>query len=178
LTYWPTDEVFVMRVILLTILIFTSAIVFATTRDASYGNFISMDEQTHCLALNIYHESRSESMVGQYAVADVVLNRVASSRYPNTVCGVVKQSRLWDGYPVRDQCQFSWYCDGKPDTPTESDAWHRSQTIATFMIYDDKYRGITEGATHYHTNYVDPYWNSSMVFIGRIGDHLFYKEGR
>mgnify|MGYP000663418613 CR=1 FL=1 len=132
----------------------------------------------HCMALNIYHEARSESLAGQYAVADVVLNRVESKDYPDTVCGVVKHARRWDGYPIRNQCQFSWYCDGKPDTPTESDAWYRSINVAQDIMYDDKFRGLTEGATHYHTHYVNPRWNRNMKLIGTIGDHIFYLEER
>ena len=132
----------------------------------------------HCMALNIYHEARSESLAGQFAVADVVLNRMKSKDYPDTVCGVVKEARLWDGYPVRNKCQFSWYCDGKPDTPTENDAWYRSLDVAQDIMYDNRFRGITEGATHYHTHYVNPRWNRNMKLIGTIGDHIFYLEER
>lgn len=132
----------------------------------------------HCMALNIYHEARSESLAGQFAVADVVLNRMKSKDYPDTVCGVVKEARMWDGYPVRNKCQFSWYCDGKPDKPTEKDAWYRSLDVAQDIMYDNKFRGITEGATHYHTHYVNPRWNRNMKLIGTIGDHIFYLEER
>ena len=129
-----------------------------------------------CLALNIYHEARSESLAGQYAVADVVLNRVMSNRYPNTVCKVVKQARLWDGHPIRNKCQFSWYCDGKSDTPTEMDSYYKALEISNSILHYDKFRGITEGSTHYHTHYVNPAWNGSMRLIGTIGDHIFYLE--
>lgn len=136
---------------------------------------INMSSETECLALNVYHEARGESLAGKYAVSDVVLNRVESNRYPNTVCGVVKQARLWQGYPVRNQCQFSWYCDGRSDEPTDYEAWIKSVEVATYMMYDNRFRGITEGATHYHTNYVNPRWNRNMTLIGSIGDHIFYK---
>lgn len=139
---------------------------------------VDLNDPVECLALNIYQEARSESVAGQYAVADVVLNRVRSSNYPNTICGVVKQARLWDGYPVRNKCQFSWYCDGKSDTPTEVDSWQKAVEVSINIVYNDRYRGITEGATHYHTDYVDPFWNKHMRLVGRIGDHIFYVEER
>lgn len=143
--------------------------------------FANADEfysEEQCLALNIYHEARSESLAGQYAVADVVLNRVESKHFPNSVCGVVKQAQLWEGHPVRNRCQFSWYCDGKSDKPIEKDAWYRSLEVAQSILYANRFRGITEGANHYHTQYVDPSWNRKMRLIGSIGDHIFYYEDR
>ena len=138
--------------------------------------------QEYCLALNIYHEARSSNLADQAAVADVVLNRVYDTRYPNTVCDVVYQARMRPSWkdetvmiPVRNQCQFSWYCDGKDDTPTDQDAWISAQQTAYFMMLDQRYRGITQGATHYHATYVDPEWNRDMNLIGRIGAHVYYR---
>lgn len=130
--------------------------------------------EEECLSLNVYHEARGESLAGQYAVADVVLNRVASKHYPDTVCGVVKQSIMWNDHPVRNKCQFSWYCDGKSDDATDSDAWMRSVEVAVNIMHTGTFRGITEGADHYHTDYVNPRWNRKMRLVGRIGDHIFY----
>ena len=129
-----------------------------------------------CLAMNIYHEARSESIAGQYAVADVVLNRVESKNYPNTVCGVVKQAKLWEGKPIRNKCQFSWYCDGKRDEPTDTFSWQQSVEVAIMINNHKRFRGITEGATHYHTNYVDPYWNKDYKLVTTIDNHIFYRE--
>ena len=138
--------------------------------------------EAHCLALNIYHESRSDNLAGQYAVADVVMNRVESVRYPDTVCGVIYQARTKPSWkdpekmiPVRNKCQFSWYCDGKDDTPHETEAWAQAQYVAYSMLHDKLYRGITEGATHYHTTYVSPTWNKSFYSVGRIGSHVFFR---
>ena len=156
----------------------TLLLILITAAVRGYAAPQNPNQDLHCLALNIYHEARSESLAGQYAVADVVLNRVESRDYPNTICGVVYQAKMWEGHPVRDKCQFSWYCDGKSDTPQETDAWYRSLMIAVNIVHQNKFRGLTEGATHYHTNYVNPKWNKSMDFIGRIGDHLFYLETR
>ena len=156
----------------------TLLLILITAAVRGYAAPQNPNQDLQCLALNIYHEARSESLAGQYAVADVVLNRVESRDYPNTICGVVYQAKMWEGHPVRDKCQFSWYCDGKSDTPQETDAWYRSLMIAVNIVHQGKFRGLTEGATHYHTNYVNPKWNKSMDFIGRIGDHLFYLETR
>jgi len=139
--------------------------------------------ELYCLAQNIYYESRADNIAGKYAVADVVLNRVHDDRFPNTICEVVKQgpiSKWWKEekgkeVPIRNRCQFSWYCDGKSDNPKNADAWRDSQEIA-YRIYNlGVYRGISEGATHYHATYVDPSWNKQMQTIGRIGLHLFFR---
>lgn len=129
-----------------------------------------------CLALNIYHESRGSNLADKAAVADVVINRKKDERYPNTICGVVQQARLdSNGNPRRNQCQFSWYCDGKSDTPRDQDRWEEAKLIAHQVLIDEKYRGISEGATHYHATYVNPSWASSFQQVGRIGEHIFYR---
>ncbi len=143
---------------------------------------VKRDRAEHeCLALNIYHESRSDNFSGRIAVADVVINRVESSLFPDTICGVVKhaQTRInWKGneVPIRHSCQFSWYCDGLSDEPLEEDSWEDAQVLADMMMRGG-FRGISEGATHYHATYVSPEWVSDrgMVPIGRIGLHKFYR---
>jgi len=134
------------------------------------------EPQAWCLAQNVYYESRGSSLADQAAVADVVLNRVEDARYPNSICGVVKQGRQYaSGQMIRNQCQFSWYCDGKSDYPRDKEAWTKAQQIAYMMLYYKDYRGITEGATHYHADYVAPKWAKDMILIGRIGNHIFYR---
>lgn len=142
------------------------------------------DDELECLALNIYHESRSDNLAGKAAVADVVMNRVLDSRYPNTICGAVyqgKRSKWWadrgEDVPVRNMCQFSWFCDGEPDEPKNEVAWKEAHLIANNFLAYGHYRGITEGATHYHATYVNPNWiyDKGMHLIGRIGDHIFYR---
>jgi len=124
-----------------------------------------------CLALNVYFEARNDNMVGQYAVAQVVMNRVQSSKFPNDVCSVVKQSRN-DG-----TCQFSWYCDGKSDKPREAYAWAYAQMVAadTLIGQGIDVTDITQGATHYHAHYVRPYWADKLEYTVTYGSHLFYK---
>jgi spore germination cell wall hydrolase CwlJ-like protein len=136
-----------------------------------------------CLALNVYHESRSDNLAGQFAVADVVLNRVRNRRWPNSICDVVHQgpvSSWWLTHherkvPIKNRCQFSWYCDGKDDTPNNVQAWQKALTVASQIYNQNLYRGITEGATHYHATYVNPSWNKRLQSVGRIGEHLFYR---
>ena len=131
--------------------------------------FLEQEEQ--CLALNIYYEARSSNLADKAAVADVVLNRALDRRYPATICDVVH-----DGYTKgRRDCQFSWYCDGKSDDPQDLDRWYEARTIAYDMLTYNKYRGITEGATHYHATYVNPRWASSLQMVGRIGAHIYYR---
>lgn len=132
--------------------------------------------QVQCMALNVYYEARGSNLADQAAVADVVLNRVNDSRYPDTVCGVVKQGmKDANGNMRRNKCQFSWYCDGKHDRPQDGDRWAEAQSIAWNMVEDNKFRGITEGATHYHATYVEPQWASTLQLVGRIGAHIFYR---
>jgi spore germination cell wall hydrolase CwlJ-like protein len=129
------------------------------------------EEQLQCLSLNIYYEARSSNLADKAAVADVVINRSHDRRYPDSICGVVH-----DGYKAgRRDCQFSWYCDGKSDTPKDEDRWMEAQSIAFSMMNFGDYRGITEGATHYHATYVDPFWASSLQMVGRIGQHIYYR---
>ena len=129
-----------------------------------------------CMAQNIYYEARGSSLADQAAVADVVMNRMQDRRYPNTICEVVKQGKKHaSGQMKRNKCQFSWYCDGKSDWPTDKDAWHQAQQIAYLIIHMDRFRGITEGATHYHAHYVDPNWASSLQMVGTVGDHVYYR---
>jgi len=122
-----------------------------------------------CLALNIYHEARSEPEVGQLAVAAVTLNRVYSESFPNSVCGVVKQ-----GGEELNRCQFSWWCDGKKDTPTNREAWDTALRISRLSL-QGKATDPTKGALYYHANYVQPRWSRKFERTAQIGAHLFYR---
>lgn len=146
--------------------------------------FAPTPQDRYCMALNIYHEARNDNLAGKFAVSDVVFNRMLDARYPNTICGVVEQTKLSKWHlergkkvPVRNMCQFSWFCDGLPDEPRKGKSWDESQLIANNFLTYGEYRGITEGATHYHATYVNPNWATSkgMHMIGRIGEHIFYR---
>lgn len=128
------------------------------------------EREVECLALNIYHEARSEPKTGQVAVAAVTMNRVQSSVYPDSVCAVVKQ-----GGPRLHRCQFSWYCDGKSDEPTERRAWNKARDLAYRSLLG-ALEDPTGGATHYHAEYVDPHWAAVYEPTVRIGRHHFYRS--
>ena len=131
-----------------------------------------------CLALNTYHEAKNQSMIGQVATAQVVMNRVADSRYPNTVCEVVKQGPKYKGsdVPVRHKCQFSWFCDGKSDEPRkDSKEWRMAQEYARIVLSGRIVLDVTEGATHYHATYVKPSWARTKTRTTRIESHIFYR---
>ena len=135
-----------------------------------------------CLALNTYHEAKNQSLVGQIATAQVVMNRVEDNRFPSTVCEVVKQGPTrpsWEDpekeYPIKHRCQFSWYCDGKDDTPKNEKAWKTAQDVAFLVLYDKIKLDVTEGATHYHATYVKPAWAKTKKRTTRIEKHIFYK---
>jgi N-acetylmuramoyl-L-alanine amidase len=131
-----------------------------------------------CMAVNIYHESKFQSMVGQLAVGQVVMNRVADTRFPDSVCEVVKQAVTHKGTdkPILHKCQFSWWCNGAPDTPDlESDEWYNAKRYARMVLYGTITLDITEGATHYHATYVRPEWAKTKTKTTRIDRHIFYR---
>ena len=135
-------------------------------------------KQILCMAKNIFFEAATESTAGQLAVTQVVLNRVKSKYYPNTVCGVIEEAkRHANGLPKRDQCQFSWYCDGKGDEPREGRLWTQAQELAKHIfLYKDKYIDITDGATHYHAKYIDdPRWARADRRTATIDQHHFFR---
>ena len=134
-------------------------------------------QQLSCLSLNIYHEARSESKLGQEAVGLVTMNRVYDGRYPDTVCDVVYQSHVDSkGRPKRNRCQFSWYCDGKSDKIHDIVAYNEIEELSASIL--ESYgieRDITDGAVMYHASYVKPYWASSYIKTSRVDSHIFYK---
>lgn len=148
----------------------------AKAQAQSEANEQAIEAEFQCLALNIYFEARSDNLAGKAAVADVVINRTKDRRYPASICEVVHQGRQdANGNMIRNQCQFSWYCDGKSDDPKNLELWNESQIIAYNMLTHGKYRGITEGATHYHATYVNPRWAADLQQVGQIGAHVFYR---
>ena len=122
-----------------------------------------------CLALIIFFEGRGEDLMGKVAIAEVTMNRVESPKHPNNICAVV-----WD------KKQFSWTHDGKHDDPTrfkakvDRIAWRDSQLIAQ-MVIDKEISLDVKGATHYHADYVEPYWARHQTMLFKLGKHIFYK---
>ena len=128
-----------------------------------------MIDPLSCMIIAIYFEARGEIEAGQAAVAHVIMNRVASTRYPDDVCAVVKQNLR----PGTRLCQFSFWCDGKSDRPGNARAYMQAVLVALAVV-DGDIPDPTFGATHYHANYVAPGWG--LPLTATIGRHLFYKE--
>ncbi len=130
---------------------------------AAYGG-----RSWQCLTEALYFEARSETLEGQFAVGEVILNRVDSQKFPNSVCGVVGQ-----GAPRLNKCQFSYNCDGKAEYFSEALAYARSGKLAKLLL-DGRARVLTGGATYYHASSVSPSWARSFTKTAQIGKHIFY----
>lgn len=129
--------------------------------------------EENCLARAVYFEARSESALGQMAVAKVILNRVKAPNYPKSICGVVYQ-----GSNRRNSCQFSFACDGQPDDVRQPAAWSQAKHIAQRAIQGDKaVAAKLNGALFYHADYVKPKWAKSMRKVIKVGRHIFYAGG-
>jgi N-acetylmuramoyl-L-alanine amidase len=150
-------------------------------------------DSLYCLALNIYREANNQSIAGMIAVGRVVINRVNDRRFPDSVCGVIYEGphvESWktrgkdvpDGereyIPLKNRCQFSWYCDGRKDEPVkpnQNTKWQVAEDIAYQILAYDRWKGMLEGATHYHADYVKPSWGSTKTLITKIDNHIFYR---
>lgn len=131
--------------------------------------FMGVDRQLDCLARAVYYEARSEDTNGQMAVAEVVMNRVRDPRFPKTICEVVYQ-----GQYRNTGCQFTFTCDGSVRHKPFGIAWDRAKDIALHVMLGLN-KPITNKATHYHTDYVNPYWAPGLVETAAIGAHIFYR---
>lgn len=133
------------------------------------GDGVSKSRALQCLTSAIYYEAASETVGGQRAVAQVVLNRVAHPSYPGSVCGVVYQ-----GSERRTGCQFSFTCDGSLARRPSAAAWERARDVAQDALWGEVYQPVGL-ATHYHTVWIYPYWAPSLQAVGTIGAHRFYR---
>ncbi|WP_227267364.1 cell wall hydrolase [Roseobacter weihaiensis] len=123
-----------------------------------------------CLAEALYFEARGETVKGQFAVAEVILNRMTSERFPQSACGVINQ-----GTGKRYQCQFTYTCDGHKEVIAEPRAFERVAKVARAAL-DGVAPDLTEGATHYHTKAVKPRWSKVYTKTAAIGTHIFYRH--
>jgi len=147
---------------------------------------------TVCLALNVYHEARDQGTAGLFGVTAVVLNRVNDKRFPNTICEVVYQGPTRESlktrkhknipaderifYPIKNRCQFSWYCDGKNDTPHNKEKYQEVLDLVEAILYNElSFVDITDGALFYHADYVTPGWAKTKQRTVEIEDHIFYR---
>ena len=129
-------------------------------------------KQWACLSEAIYFEARGEPVEGQFAVAEVILNRVDSPKFPNSICKVVRQ-----GTGRKHACQFSYNCDGKLEYIANGSAYDQAKRVARVSM-DRKTRPLTKGATFYHATFVSPSWARSFQHVATIGVHKFYKPVR
>lgn len=135
------------------------------------ANALDASRDLDCLTQAVYYEARGEGRDGMRAVAQVVLNRSRHSAFPNTVCGVVFQ-----GAGRRTGCQFSFTCDGSMRGRVDRAAWNRARSVATEALSGRVYAPVGT-ATHFHTTAVAPSWRGSLVRVGQVGDHVFYRFG-
>ncbi len=118
-------------------------------------------KQVSCLAEAIYYEGRGETILGQRAIAHVILNRTKAKSFPNTVCGVIHSG-----------CQFTYTCSDKPPI-TDIEAYDKAKHVAKNVLAGDK--DVTYGATYYHAKFVRPKWSYTFDHTVDIGNHKFYK---
>ncbi|WP_371224377.1 cell wall hydrolase [Roseovarius sp. 2305UL8-3] len=141
------------------------------SRDWLVNNSVAKgDAQWRCLAEALYFEARGESLKGQFAVAEVIMNRVDSNNYPDSVCGVIHQ-----GTGRKYQCQFTYTCDGHKEVIAEPRAFDQVGRVANLMVNGGE-RSLTKGATHYHTKSVNPRWARTYPRTATIGYHHFYRQ--
>ena len=166
---------------------------------------VSVDEaELKCMAENIYFEGRAEPMVGKIAIGHVVMNRIEDERFPDTVCGVVKQGPVRESwktkkdptlkdnerkfYPIKNRCQFSWWCDGQKDIvwatymngeiiESNMTAWRDSIHVALFIMNGDYTNDPTAGAVFYYNPHIaNPSWGRIYEETAMIGNHRFMKD--
>lgn len=133
-----------------------------------FGRTFTSEEM--CMAQAVYFEARSEPLVGQVAIAEVILNRIVDTRYPNTACEVVFQNQH-----LRNKCQFSFACDGLSDRPRNASAWEKALKVVALVMNGER-SGVAKRATHYHAAYVSPRWSAHLSKLGQVGSHIFYRE--
>ena len=175
----------------------------ALSYEVETGTPQNLDE-LKCMAENIYFEGRAEPLMGKVAIGHVVMNRVASDRHPNTICEVVHEGphrESWKTrgkdvadserkfFPIRNKCDFSWYCDGEKDIiwvsymngeiiDANMTAWRDSVHMA-LMVMNGDLKDNTGGADHYYNYHIaSPYWGGAMTHTVYHGNHRFMKEQR
>jgi hypothetical protein len=156
------------------IFVFVLGLVFATFGFVMHTVFTRQADMRNltCLALNVYFEARGEPPAGQFAVAEVTMNRVASGRYPDTICGVVHQKN-WDSLRRRYVSAFSW--NELDERPSLEDATFRQAWEVAEAVYYGRHTPTLMGALHYHATHIKPSWARGNKPVARIGRHVFYR---
>ncbi len=127
-----------------------------------------LSKQERCLALAMYWEAKAEGAEGMIAVGAVVLNRVAHAEFPDSVCGVVTQGG------EKPPCQFSWWCDGKSDNPTEAEAWATASELAPALLTELPH-DPTMGGLFFHASNIAMPWRIKRERTVQIGRHIYYR---
>ncbi len=172
--YWHTHEkggYVVLSVVALVVVTFAMLISFSIEGHDRSQVVRARTQALNCLTKNVYHEARGEPIDGQYAVAEVTMNRVASKHYPNTVCDVVYQANF-DVIRKRNVSAFSW-TELNLTAPVNRKTWNRAWRIAE-EVFDNRAQPRVEGALFYHANYIRPRWSRRKRHIAKIGRHIFY----
>ena len=153
---------------------------------------VDIEGELYCLAVNAYHETRGESFDEKIATSQVVLNRVASPRYPDSICNVITQGPIRESwktkkdptlgshdriyYPTRNRCQFSWYCDGRSDSVNNLDGWEDS-VLAAYIVYMGFGEDRVDGATHYYAHDKShPNWSKNMIVTAKLDGHTYLRK--
>jgi spore germination cell wall hydrolase CwlJ-like protein len=127
-----------------------------------------LDDAITCVSRTIYWEAKSEGTAGMEAIANVVMNRLGHQGFPDTVCGVVRQGH------ERGACQFSWWCDGRPDDAKENESYVMAKEVARKAL-NRQLPDRTGGALYFHHRKVTPRWSARYIKTASVGDHVFYK---
>ena len=162
-----------VRAIIITACLLLVLLLVTERANAQWSFEGTLQDEINCLALNIYFEARTESKLGKLAVAHVTWNRVNSEHYPNSICGVVWQQNE-HRKSGKISAQFSWTLDGKSDKPKNKALFGEIRKLATKFLVE-KPEDITDGATHYHATYVNPYWAKSLRKLVQVDTHIFYR---
>jgi len=176
--YWrigEKDNLVFFALLLLPIVVVSCIVYFAYT-DQTVAHFNAAQQRAlnlRCLAENVYFEARGEPLRGQYAIAEVTLNRLASPNFPDTICAVVHDTR-WDRFRRRLVAHFSWTSVLVGAKQPTGPAWEQAMTVA-IKVYDKEYIPVVPNALHYHATNVHPYWAESKQPIATIGNHVFYR---
>lgn len=144
----------------------------AEIENQAHGSVIELERKLQCMTRNIYYEAAFEPPEGKIAVAQVVMNRVASEDFPDDPCAVIYQKNVFNSRVV---CQFSWLCDGSERrNKIDADAWNESRIAAKKVLIEGWRLPSLEKALYYHADYVNPRWRKDKV--AKIGRHIFYQD--
>ena len=139
--------------------------------DSSYKELDQ--EQLTCMAEVMYFEARGEGREGMLAIGHVVMNRTTDPRFPDSVCKVTKQGKHVNGKPVRNKCQFSWYCDGLPDVIKDNETYLIALELAISVLTGQSTNPVGK-SLYFHAVYVRPRWARIFLRLRKVGKHIFY----